>query len=57
MEEVTPLNAFLEAVEGDYIKRMYAKFPSSIALGKALNISQSTANRKIQKYIKSASQD
>lgn len=57
IEEVTPLNLFLEAIEGDYIKRMYAKFPNSIALGKALNISQSTANRKIQKYIKSASQN
>ncbi|MFD1708241.1 sigma-54 interaction domain-containing protein [Siminovitchia sediminis] len=55
-EKITPLHDFIEAVEGDYIKRMFAKFPNSIALGKALQISQSTANRKIQKYIKSTSQ-
>lgn len=56
-EKITPLNDFIEAIEGDYIKRMYAKFPNSIALGKALKISQSTANRKIKKYVKSTSQN
>ncbi len=56
-DKITPLNVFIEAIESDYIKRMYSKFPNSIALGKALKISQSTANRKIQKYIKSTSQN
>lgn len=46
------LETYMESIEKEYIERMYRKFPNSIALAKALNISQSTANRKIQKYIK-----
>lgn len=55
-DKITPLTVYLEAIESDYIKRMYSKFPNSIALAKALKISQSTANRKIQKYVRSVSQ-
>lgn len=46
------LEAYLEEVEKEYITEMYKKFPSSIKLAKQLKISQSTANRKINKYIK-----
>jgi TyrR family helix-turn-helix protein/PAS domain S-box-containing protein len=45
------LNAYIESVEKEFIVQMYNKYPSSIQLGKKLGISQSTANRKIQKYI------
>jgi transcriptional regulator with PAS, ATPase and Fis domain len=46
-----PLNDYLEALEREYIVRMYKKYPSSIKLAEILEISQSTANRKIQKYV------
>lgn len=49
-EELT-LNEYLEKVEKDFIKQVYSKYPNSIELGKKLGISQSTANRKIRKYI------
>src|SRR5699024_9220974 len=45
------LEDYMERVEGAYIKEMYEKHPSSIQLAKALRISQSTANRKINKYV------
>lgn len=45
------LASYMEAVEKEYIQRMYKDYPNSILLAKTLNISQSTANRKIQKYI------
>jgi PAS domain S-box-containing protein/TyrR family helix-turn-helix protein len=45
------LNQYIEMIEGDYIIRMYEKYPSSIKLAKKLGISQSTANRKINQYI------
>ena len=45
------LNEYLESVEKEFIIQMYKKYPSSIKLSKKLGISQSTANRKIQKYI------
>lgn len=45
------LEGYMERVEGAYIKEMYEKHPSSIQLAKALQISQSTANRKINKYV------
>lgn len=48
------LSSYMEEVEQEFIKRMYQKYPNSISLGKALDISQSTANRKIQKYIKAS---
>ncbi|MFZ7946688.1 sigma-54 interaction domain-containing protein [Neobacillus sp. 19] len=46
------LTSYMESIEKEFIKRMYKKYPTSIALAKALQISQSSANRKIQKYIK-----
>jgi PAS domain S-box-containing protein len=49
---VPSFNAYMESLEKELIERMYKKYPNSIALAKALQISQSTANRKIQKYIK-----
>lgn len=57
VNNIVPLNCYMESIEREYIKRMYEKFPNSIALAKALNISQSTANRKIAKYIKQFSQN
>ncbi|MFD1040025.1 sigma-54 interaction domain-containing protein [Virgibacillus byunsanensis] len=45
------LKEYLESVEKDFFVSMYNKYPSSIQLGKKLGISQSTANRKIRKYI------
>ncbi|MFJ5622654.1 sigma-54 interaction domain-containing protein [Peribacillus loiseleuriae] len=47
------LNQYIEMIEGEYIVRMYEKYPSSIKLAKKLGISQSTANRKINQYVKS----
>jgi TyrR family helix-turn-helix protein len=46
-----PLNDYIETLEKEYIVRMYQKYPSSIKLAEKLEISQSTANRKIQKYV------
>ncbi len=46
-----PLNDYIETIEKEYIVRMYQKYPSSIKLAEKLGISQSTANRKIQKYV------
>lgn len=45
------LKDYLENVEKEYIIQLYKKYPSSIKLGRKLGISQSTANRKIQKYV------
>ncbi|MET3322581.1 UNVERIFIED_ORG: PAS domain S-box-containing protein/TyrR family helix-turn-helix protein [Peribacillus simplex] len=45
------LNEYLESVEKEFIVQLFKKYPSSIKLSKKLGISQSTANRKIQKYI------
>ncbi|WP_338469728.1 sigma 54-interacting transcriptional regulator [Niallia sp. XMNu-256] len=50
-EQDLTLEEYLESVEKEFIVKMYEKYPSSIQLGKKLGISQSTANRKIQKYI------
>ncbi|MFE4133374.1 sigma-54 interaction domain-containing protein [Peribacillus sp. YIM B13482] len=50
MKETT-LQKYMESIEKEFIMRMYQKYPSSIKLAEKLNISQSTANRKIQKYI------
>lgn len=46
------LDQYIEIIERDYIVRMYEKYPSSIKLAKKLGISQSTANRKINQYVK-----
>ena len=45
------LDEYIESAEKEFIVEMFKKYPSSIKLGKKLGISQSTANRKIQKYI------
>ncbi|MDQ6600284.1 sigma-54 interaction domain-containing protein [Bacillus salipaludis] len=50
------LNDYIETIEKEYIVRMYQKFPSSIKLAEKLGISQSTANRKIRKYVDGGSQ-
>ncbi|WP_066073570.1 sigma-54 interaction domain-containing protein [Neobacillus soli] len=49
--EEMPLNDYIEAMEREYIVRMFQKYPSSTKLAGKLGISQSTANRKIQKYV------
>lgn len=49
-EEMT-LQEYIETVEKEFIARMYQKYPSSVKLSERLGISQSTANRKIRKYI------
>ncbi|MBZ5752526.1 sigma-54 interaction domain-containing protein [Metabacillus rhizolycopersici] len=45
------LNEYLESVEKEFFIQMYKKYPSSVKLSKKLGISQSTANRKIRKYV------
>lgn len=54
LNKAISLSTYLEEVEREYINRMYKKYPNSISLGKALGISQSSANRKIRKYIKNS---
>lgn len=49
-QEMT-LNEYLESVEKEFFIQMYKKYPSSVKLSKKLGISQSTANRKIRKYV------
>jgi TyrR family helix-turn-helix protein/PAS domain S-box-containing protein len=49
--EEMPLNDYIEAMEREYIVRMFQKYPSSVKLAGKLGISQSTANRKIQQYV------
>ncbi|USK51840.1 sigma 54-interacting transcriptional regulator [Bacillus sp. CMF12] len=48
------LDQYMEMIEEELIVRMYKKFPSSVKLAKRLGISQSKANRKINKYVKKA---
>ncbi len=43
---------YMENIEKEFIMKMYQKYPSSIKLSEKLGISQSTANRKINKYTK-----
>ncbi|WP_243292953.1 sigma 54-interacting transcriptional regulator [Bacillus sp. FJAT-47783] len=50
LQEMT-LKNYLDMVEKEFILRMYEKYPSSIKLAEKLGISQSTANRKIRKYV------
>lgn len=45
------LDSYLEKKEKEFIEQMYAKYPSSVQLSKKIGVSQSTANRKINKYI------
>lgn len=48
--EEIDLNAHLEAIEGDIIRKAWRKYRSSTKVAKALNISQPTAHRKIKKH-------
>ncbi|MGM0712013.1 sigma 54-interacting transcriptional regulator [Brevibacillus parabrevis] len=50
-ERELTLESYLEPIEKDFILRMYEKYPSSVKLAEKLGISQSTANRKIRKYV------
>ena len=45
------LTLALEAFEREIIRGAYEKYKSSTEVGKALNISQPTAYRKIKKYV------
>lgn len=54
-EEIT-YTSYMEAIEKEFILQMYQKYPSSVKLAEKLGISQSTANRKIHKYAREASQ-
>jgi len=49
------LDDYIETFEKEYINRMFQKYPSSIKLAEKLGISQSTANRKIRKYVQNYS--
>ncbi|GED69686.1 RNA polymerase subunit sigma-54 [Brevibacillus reuszeri] len=50
-EQELTLDGYMEMLEKDFILRMYRKYPSSVKLAEKLGISQSTANRKIRKYL------
>ncbi|WP_019120371.1 sigma-54 interaction domain-containing protein [Brevibacillus massiliensis] len=50
--EALGFDRYMEAVEKEFITWMYHKYPSSVMLARQLGISQSTANRKINKYVK-----
>ncbi|WP_243292667.1 sigma 54-interacting transcriptional regulator [Bacillus sp. FJAT-47783] len=50
-ESSLSLKDWLEAKEKELFCSLYEKYPSSYKIAKLLKISQSTANRKIQKYI------
>ncbi|MGL5749900.1 MAG: sigma-54 interaction domain-containing protein [Paraclostridium sp.] len=50
-EEIIDLNIAIENFERNIINKYYNKYKSSIKVAKALNISQTTAARKIKKYM------
>jgi transcriptional regulator with PAS, ATPase and Fis domain len=50
--DICTLKQAQEDVEEQLIKKAYEKYKSSYKVGEALGINQSTAFRKIQKYIK-----
>ena len=50
-EEEISYERYMEAIEREFFTRMYQKYPSSTLLAKHVGISQSTANRKINKYV------
>lgn len=54
---ITDLKVALEGYEAEIIKAFYEKKGSSVNLAKALNISQSSAARKIRKYVTRDQQD
>lgn len=49
--EISNLDEALAAFESDIIRRTYEKYGTSVGVAKALNISQPTAYRKIEKYL------
>lgn len=49
--EVTDLESALRDFEEQIIRSAYEKYGTTVGVGKALNISQPTAHRKISKYI------
>ena len=51
---MSDLQLALEEFEGDIIRTAFAKYGSSVKVAAALNISQSTAARKIKKYLNEA---
>lgn len=51
-EEEIGYHQYMTAIEREFISRMYKKYPSSVLLAKHLGISQSTANRKINAYVR-----
>ena len=53
-KQVSDLQLALEEFEGDIIRTAFAKYGSSVKVAAALNISQSTAARKIKKYLNEA---
>lgn len=49
--EINDLTEAMERYEGGIIRSVYAREGSSVKVAKALNISQTTAARKIKKYV------
>lgn len=49
---VHDLDQAVEEFEGTIIREAYEKYRTTVGVGNALNISQSTAFRKIEKYVK-----
>ena len=56
-QEVDDLEQALKRYEGEIIRRCYEREGSSIKVARALNISQTTAARKIRKYVKTCQKD
>ena len=52
--EITSLSSILEDVERAVIKEAWVRYGSSTKVAKALNIGQTTAARKIRKYVKTS---
>lgn len=50
--ELVDYKTAMDACERDLVRRAYRKHPSSRRLAEALNVSQATANRLIQKHIR-----
>ena len=48
--EEIDLNAHLDAIEGDIIRRAWEQYRNSTKVARVLSISQPTAHRKIKKY-------
>ncbi|MCB6992850.1 sigma 54-interacting transcriptional regulator [bacterium 210820-DFI.6.37] len=54
IEEIHDLNKAMEEYEGQIIREVYEKYTSSVEVAKILGISQPTAYRKINKYVKAS---